>query len=181
MRVIAGEFRSRTLVAPRGDKTRPTTDRARETLFNVLAHLTDFANSRVLDIFAGSGALGIEAISRGAQYATFVENDRVALDALQRNITTLGITDRCVISRIDVYRYIGSCNDKFDLILSDAPYSDERARQELPDALKVCLSTDGVLVIEHRSSDSVVVPTGLEVIRELKAGEAGFTMLRHKA
>ena len=91
MRIISGEWRSRPLVAPKGDTTRPTADRTRETLFSMLtSRLGSFEDLRVLDLFAGSGALGLEALSRGAAHCTFVEQDHLALDALEKNIAKLG-------------------------------------------------------------------------------------------
>src|SRR5436190_24343560 len=99
MRIIAGQLKGRRLVAPSGASVRPTSDSLRETLFNVLGPTLD--GLRVLDGFAGTGALGIEALSRGAAHATFVERDRRALEALDKNIHALGVTDACVIIRYD--------------------------------------------------------------------------------
>src|SRR3954463_12948610 len=91
MRIIAGRWRGRPLLAPTGQATRPTADRAREALFSMLAsRLGSFEGLRVADLFAGSGALGLEALSRGAAHCTFVETDRAALDAIRRNIAALG-------------------------------------------------------------------------------------------
>src|ERR1035437_6909805 len=126
MRIIAGTFKSRKLLAPAGTDTRPTTDRARETLFNVLNNLIDFADVRVLDLFAGSGALALEAISRGAGQATLVERNAKAIHAAKENIRELGIEDRVNITSLDVFRYLKSPpsleGETFDLIFADAPY-----------------------------------------------------------
>ena len=94
MPVVAGELRGRRLVAPAGGATRPTTDKVREAVFNALASLDAVVDARVLDLYAGSGALGIEALSRGAVHCTFVERDRAALAAIDENIATLGLGDR---------------------------------------------------------------------------------------
>ena len=103
MRIISGEWRSRPLVAPKGDTTRPTADRTRETLFSMLtSRLGSFEDLRVLDLFAGSGALGLEALSRGAAHCTFVEQDHLALDALEKNIAKLGGKDRCDVRKSSV-------------------------------------------------------------------------------
>ena len=99
MRIVAGELRGRRMVAPRATTTRPTTDKVREAVFNVLASLDVIVGARVLDLYAGSGALGIEALSRGADHCTFVERDRAALRAIDENIATLGLraTPRVVV------------------------------------------------------------------------------------
>lgn len=100
MRVVAGELRGRKISAPLGTTTRPTTDMAREAIFNALASLNVIVDAHVLDLFAGSGALGIEAISRGARHCTFIERDRDALTSLQDNIKKLGLTKRIALKTI---------------------------------------------------------------------------------
>jgi Conserved hypothetical protein 95 len=103
MRIISGTWRSRPLVAPKGDTTRPTADRTRETLFSMLtSRLGTFEGLQVLDLFAGAGALGLEALSRGAAHCTFVEQDRAALDALEANIAKLGAKPQCDVRRSSV-------------------------------------------------------------------------------
>ncbi|WP_397578524.1 16S rRNA (guanine(966)-N(2))-methyltransferase RsmD [Sphingorhabdus sp.] len=122
MRIISGEWRSRPLVAPKGDTTRPTANRTRETLFSMLtSRLGSFEDLRVLDLFAGSGALGLEALSRGAAHCTFVEQDHLALDALEKNIAKLGGKDRCVVRKSSVLS-MGSALKPADIVLMDPPY-----------------------------------------------------------
>jgi 16S rRNA (guanine966-N2)-methyltransferase len=122
MRIISGEWRSRPLVAPKGDTTRPTADRTRETLFSMLtSRLGSFEDLRVLDLFAGSGALGLEALSRGAAHCTFVEQDHLALDALEKNIAKLGAKDRCDVRKSSVMS-MGSALKPADIVLMDPPY-----------------------------------------------------------
>ncbi|OYU01833.1 MAG: 16S rRNA (guanine(966)-N(2))-methyltransferase RsmD [Sphingomonadaceae bacterium PASS1] len=122
MRIISGEWRSRPLVAPKGDTTRPTADRTRETLFSMLtSRLGSFEDLRVLDLFAGSGALGLEALSRGAAHCTFVEQDHLALDALEKNIAKLGAKDKCDVRKSSVLS-MGSALKPADIILMDPPY-----------------------------------------------------------
>lgn len=121
MRIIAGQWRGRKLIAPAGDATRPTADRVREALFSMLAsRLGSFDGLRVADIFAGSGALGLEALSRGAAHCTFVEEDRAALKALDANIAVLG-------AEADVLRRsalnLPAAEAPFDLVLLDPPYA----------------------------------------------------------
>src|SRR4051794_35928024 len=122
MRIIAGEWRGRTIEAPPGQATRPTADRVRETLFSMLtSRLGSFADLRVADLFAGSGALGLEALSRGAASATFVEKDAKATAAIRRNVERLGATDRIRIFGSSALALPRS--DPFDLILADPPYA----------------------------------------------------------
>jgi 16S rRNA (guanine966-N2)-methyltransferase len=122
MRIISGNWRSRPLVAPKGDTTRPTADRTRETLFSMLtSRLGSFEDLRVLDLFAGSGALGLEALSRGAAHCTFVEQDSEALSALETNIAKLGAKPQCDVRRSSVLS-LGAATRGYDLILMDPPY-----------------------------------------------------------
>ena len=120
MRVVAGELKGRRLAAPVGGATRPTTDRVREAVFNALASLDVVVDARVLDLYAGSGALGIEALSRGAAHCTFVERDRAALAAIDENIATLGLGDR---ARVLVADGIAAASRvDADLAFADPPY-----------------------------------------------------------
>ncbi len=181
MRIIAGKFRSRELVAPAGDTTRPTTDRARESLFNVLANILDFEGARVLDLFAGSGALAFEALSRGAATATLVERDRKAIEAIQKNAAKLGVTDAIKLDTRDVFRFLASRPaSSFDLVLADAPYDESRALTDVPSLIFAngWLTSRGICVIEHRTGDTVSLPENAKLVRELKAGEASFTLWR---
>ncbi|NIJ64728.1 16S rRNA (guanine966-N2)-methyltransferase [Sphingomonas leidyi] len=121
MRIVAGEWRGRPLVAPRGDTTRPTADRTREALFSMLAsRLGSFEELAVADLFAGSGALGLEALSRGAASCLFVEQDRAALDALRANIAKLGT--KAAEVRAGSVLSLGPARAPLDLILMDPPY-----------------------------------------------------------
>jgi 16S rRNA (guanine966-N2)-methyltransferase len=180
MRIIAGKFKSRILVAPKNIRTRPTTDRARESLFNVLRLQLELEGASVLDLFAGSGALGFEALSRGAARATFIENDRAALEALETNRTQLATETISKVIRGNVYKRLSTLSGPFDLILADAPYDDTDARTKLPTMIAgpELLADEGLLVIEHRSTDTIALPESFEQVRILKAGEATFTILR---
>lgn len=121
MRIVAGTARGRRLVVPKGDATRPTTDRVREATFNALFSLDAIEDATFCDLFAGSGALGLEALSRGAAHVTFVERDRAALDALRTNIDTLGFGDQSTISASDSMRWLATAGS-VDVILADPPY-----------------------------------------------------------
>jgi 16S rRNA (guanine966-N2)-methyltransferase len=121
MRIVAGEFKGRRLAGPDGKATRPTSDKVREALFSILG---DISNQRVLDLFAGTGAVGLEAISRGASEAVLVERDRRMASVIDRNIedTTGGDDDRVKLVRGDAFKYLASAKS-FDLVFVDPPYS----------------------------------------------------------
>jgi 16S rRNA (guanine966-N2)-methyltransferase len=125
MRVIAGDARGRKLSAPRGLATRPTLARVRESMFSRLSVRLDFDGLRVLDLFAGTGSLGIEALSRGAAHVTFVESARAAITALRRNLAALGFAARARVLKSDVLRgleILAGEGGSFDLVLLDPPY-----------------------------------------------------------
>jgi 16S rRNA (guanine966-N2)-methyltransferase len=178
MRIIAGAFRSRTLIAPKGDATRPTTDRARESLFNVLNNLINFDHIRVLDLYAGSGAFSFEAISRGASHATLVECNRHAIIAIDANAKSLDVKDRVAVFHSDALTFLRKQTKQFDLIFADAPYNDELSRELLPTMLLERTAREGLCIIEHRSTDNIVLPEGSKLLRELNAGEASFTIFQ---
>jgi len=120
MRIISGQWRGRPLAAPKGDTTRPTADRTREALYSMLvSRVGSFEGLKVLDLFAGTGALGLEALSRGAAQATFVEMDKTALDALRSNIAKLGAKGEVIAAAVST---LGPARQKFDLLLLDPPY-----------------------------------------------------------
>jgi 16S rRNA (guanine966-N2)-methyltransferase len=127
VRVVAGSARGRRLVAPSGARTRPTSDRVREALFNSLGSQGALDGASVVDLFAGTGALGIEALSRGARHAWFVEHDRAALDALRVNLRSTGLADRATVEAVPVDRALvpgGPLADVVaDLVVADPPYS----------------------------------------------------------
>ena len=180
MRIIAGEFRSRNIVAPKGERTRPTSDRARESLFNVLSHSVDLEEARVLDLFAGSGALGFEALSRGASHVTFVEHFLAAREAIEVNIRALGVRDRTSLVKLDAYKWLPEASGPFDLVFADPPYDDKRTRRELPELLvrDGLLTPDSLVIIEHRAGSTIAIPAGARKVRDLEAGEATFTFIQ---
>ena len=121
-RIIAGEAGGRRLRVPRGDRVRPTTDRVRESMFAALGSLTDLGGITVLDAFAGSGALGLEAVSRGAAHATFVERHRSTAAILRANVAALDFGDRCRVVSGDVLGWLGTAGESFDVAFCDPPY-----------------------------------------------------------
>jgi 16S rRNA (guanine(966)-N(2))-methyltransferase RsmD len=170
VRVIAGQFGGRKLVAPPGPATRPTADRVREALFSVLA---DIEGATVLDLFAGTGALGIEAISRGAVHATFVEKGRPALQTLRQNLHALGIDAATTVLPIAVERALKAppwSSESFDIIFVDPPYAvvrDGRLEPTLAKAMDLgiapSLRPEGRVVLEHASSERAPDVSGLRV------------------
>ncbi|MFM8310522.1 MAG: 16S rRNA (guanine(966)-N(2))-methyltransferase RsmD [Ilumatobacteraceae bacterium] len=169
MRVVAGEFGGRRLVAPEGTATRPTTDRVREAVFNSLQSMGVLEGAVVADLFAGSGALGIEALSRGAAQCTFVERERPALAALRANIAALGIAERCTVREADVMSSLPSLGS-IDIAFADPPYS----FADWP-ALLGRIADCGLLVAE---ADSAVDPVGdWRQVRARRYGRTWVTVL----
>lgn len=172
MRVVAGEARGRKITAPAGSGTRPTSDRVRESIFNMLFSLDAVENSTVLDLYAGCGALGIEALSRGARSCTFVENNRRAVRCINENLASLDYGQKSTVIEGDVEPWLDRATDHFDLVLADPPYSDEgwMVLLDLVDAKWLVLETDRVLP-EHELWD---------VAREKSYGTTVVTVLRRR-
>ena len=151
MRVIAGTARGRRLRGPPGDDTRPMMDRVKEALFSSLG--PRIVEARVLDLYAGSGSLGIEALSRGASSATFVERGRGALRALRANLEAVGLDGRVVAA--DVGEYLSGTNDEFDLVFVDPPYRLSLALlTEVLAAVAARLGNGGVMVVHRRAGEA---------------------------
>jgi 16S rRNA (guanine966-N2)-methyltransferase len=154
MRVTGGKHRSRGLKAPRGSETRPTSDRVREALFGILEARRGVSNARVLDLYAGTGALAIEALSRGAAHATMVERDRNALAALRANVQALELRDSVRIVATPVERAARSLEPgSFDVVFVDPPYADVTtgtAIRALEDVIRAGVLAEGAtVVLEH--------------------------------
>lgn len=151
MRIIAGRFRGHTLKSPQGHLTRPSTARTRESLFSLIDSRIYLDGAEVLDLFAGTGALGLEAISRGAALVTFVEIKREVLDYARENAEKLGVEDQCFFVQGDAVAYLERYNGPpFDLIMADPPYKLE-AMERMPDLALPHLKSDGVFTLEHSS------------------------------
>ena len=177
MRIIAGEWRGRPLQAPAGKGTRPTADRTRETLFSILAsRLGSFQGLRVADLYAGSGALGLEALSRGAAHATFVENDRQALAAIRANLLALRADGRAEINPVSATKLAPS--QPFDLIFADPPYG-ARSGTKVVEAVEAAgwLAPGGWLAIETEAREAVD-PGGWQIEAERRVGRARLTLIR---
>ena len=175
MRIVAGKWRGRTLEAPPGVGTRPTADRVREALFSMLAsRLGSFEDLRVADLFAGSGALGFEALSRGAAHATFVESDPKAAAAIRRNAEKLGVSVQVLAgSALSLPRA-----EPFDLVLADPPYAPGSGTAVVEAIVRAdWLAPGGWLSVETNRADAVDA-TGLELDAERQIGRARVTLLR---
>lgn len=187
MRIGSGTLSGRKLHAPKGGSTRPTSARLKKSLFDVLASSSaapGLADARVLDLFAGAGALGIEALSRGAATAAFVERGRKACDVIRRNIEELGVADRGELLPMDVRAAIAKLEQEgetFDLVFADPPYKQEHVLFELLSALGSgqLVASEGLVVVEHHHKQELVETYGeLTRFRALKSGESCFTLYR---
>jgi len=149
MRIIAGEFRDRRLTVPRGEHIRPTTDRVREASFDLLMSRFEVRGISVLDLFAGTGALGLEALSRGAKHATFVESNPLARRCCRENVHSLGVVDVSSILQMDVSSFLDrAAPDSFKLILADPPYRMDGLVELVSGILRI-LAPQGYFVLEH--------------------------------
>ena len=178
MRIIAGTRRGHTIHAPKGRDTRPTSDRVRESIFNIVAPWVEGA--RVLDLYAGSGAMGLEALSRGAEAAVFVESDAEAVRTIERNLDKLRLTGARVV-RHDAVTGLGQeagAGRKYDLVLADPPY-DMTDYRSLSRYLPGVLADDGLLVFETTAKTEPDVP-GLTVRTSRKYGSTRVTVFEHR-
>ncbi len=188
LRVIAGAFGGRVLRAPRGRKTRPTSARVREAVFAVLTHHRTHApplqGGRVLDLFAGSGALGIEALSRGAATALFVERGAAAVRTLRQNLQTLELTDRTMVMVRDIHQTLPTLRAEapFDLVFLDPPYADQGSTRSLLLALEPAqrLTAQGVLVLEGPVDSSPPSLPGLEAPLSRRWGRTAVHFYRQE-
>ena len=179
MRVVAGTARGLRLVAPPGRDTRPTLDRVRQAVFNSLESLGAVGDAVVVDLFAGSGALGIEALSRGARRCEFVEHDAATAKVIDRNLATTGLADRAAVHRSDATRWIDRAvadGTRADLVLLDPPYAfDDETWRSLLDAVAM-LAPGGVVVVE--SDRRIAVPAGWDALSAKKYGGTLIDVLR---
>ena len=174
MRVIAGTARGVPLTAPRGDATRPITDRVKETLFAILGDRVPEA--RVLDLYAGSGAIGIEALSRGAEQVDLVERDRNAVKALRSNLDRTRLEERASVHELEVERFLASTNGEWDVVVLDPPY-EVRAIVAPLRALVPHLAPGASVVIKHFWRTETPEVEGLAVTRQRRFGETMLTFL----
>lgn len=182
MRIVAGTARSRTILTPEGRDTRPTLDRVRENLFNILQW--QCAGARVLDLFAGSGALALEALSRGASEAVLSDHDARAVRVEKQNVETLGFGTRARVIQAEwqeTLRRLSAEGKPFQLIFLDPPY----AMADLSPVFEALrsgglLEADSLIVVEHQAEKVPQVAEGFEVVDQRKYGYAGIHMFRMK-
>ena len=175
MRIIAGEARSRQIKAPEGRDTRPTLDRVRENMFNILRMRVPGA--RVLDLFAGSGALSLEAVSRGASFAVMVDHDRAAVAAEKANVEALRFGDRTRVLPVDWKRAIALLQaeqQRFDLVFLDPPYA-MRDMTEVMKALTPLMTEEGLVVLEHQADVMPATAAGYRMTDSRKYGYVGVS------
>jgi 16S rRNA (guanine966-N2)-methyltransferase len=183
VRIIAGEFRGRELRTPAGDATRPTAARAREALFAILVDVHD---ASVLDLYAGSGALGLEALSRGAERAVFVESSRAAQRAIKANMTTLAVDARATLLPLKVAASLPALerHAPFSLVFADPPWADAQAALEILERLAVAslLGPAARLVLEHaaRSGLTVAENSPLAPVDTRRWGDTAVTIFERK-
>jgi 16S rRNA (guanine966-N2)-methyltransferase len=172
MRVVAGVAGGRPLRAPAGRRVRPTSERVREALFNALGSLDALDGATVVDLFAGTGALGIEALSRGAAAATFVEADGPAVQAVRDNLAATGLAERARVVHADVFRYLAGAADgpPFDIAFADPPY----AFDDWPRLLGAVRAR--VVAVEARTH--VALPPGWRPLRSKRYGDTVVTLAR---
>ncbi|MBI3005782.1 MAG: 16S rRNA (guanine(966)-N(2))-methyltransferase RsmD [Ignavibacteriales bacterium] len=161
MRIIAGEYRGRILSSLSGLAVRPTTDRVRQTVFDILSTRMDFEGIRVLDLFSGSGSLGLEAVSRGAGTVTMVDNSRKSLAIAEKNARILGCASQCTFYQADVFWYLRNTRQEFDLVFADPPFKLDTIG-EIPERTyeSSVLKPGRYFVMEHGKSSTVGLNTG---------------------
>lgn len=186
MRIVAGQFKGARLEAPKGLATRPTSDKVRQALFNVLAHGTpgiDFESARVLDLFAGSGALGLEALSRGARFCLFIEEAAAARAAIRRNVEALRLTGASKIWRRDATK-LGPAGSMlpFDLVFCDPPYGQGLGERALAAAVEGGWLAEGAIaVLEERAGEEVALPLHLQRVDVRAYGDTQIVIAKMAA
>ena len=185
MRIVSGEFRGKALIAPAGARTRPTSDRARQAMFNILEHApwsNGVREQRVIDLFAGSGALGFEALSRGAAFCLFVETDEAARGAIRENVDAMGLFGRTRVHRRDATALgarPGADGPAFDLAFLDPPYAKGLGETALARLLEGgWLSQDAVAVFERSVDEPPFAVPGFEVLDARDYGAARVHFLK---
>jgi 16S rRNA (guanine966-N2)-methyltransferase len=183
MRIVGGHFKGHSLAAPSSSATRPTSDRVREAIFNILAHGIeglDLDGARVMDLFAGTGALGLEALSRGAKFCQFIDESAEARGLIRRNADALGLIGHCKIWRRDAAK-LGPCAPQtpFDLVFSDPPYGKGLGEKSLASIVEGgWLNAGGIAVLEESERAGVAAIAGLEVIDTRVYGDTSVRFYR---
>lgn len=178
VRVISGQARGLKLSSPAGTDTRPTLDRVKEAIFSML--MPYLSNATVLDLFAGSGALGIEALSRGAAKAYFIDNSNAAVSCVKKNLSAAKMIDKSIVNSVDYLKFLNSCSEKFDIIFIDPPYAKNLYNSVFESILRnSLLNENGIIVAEW--DYEIGFPEnlgGLDIVKEKKYGRVGITVLK---
>lgn len=178
LRIIGGQFGSRKIDTPDSSKTHPMGDRIRSALFNMIA--TELPDAEVLDGFAGSGALGLEALSHGAKFATFIERDRIAQKVIEKNIKLLGVQDKSKLIRSSVSGWIDTADEKqFDIIFADPPYHDMQFSTVLK--MQGLLKPGALMVLSHPGRSESPTKPGVVVVDNRSYGDAALTFFRRES
>ncbi|MBT6993477.1 MAG: 16S rRNA (guanine(966)-N(2))-methyltransferase RsmD [Candidatus Cloacimonetes bacterium] len=176
MRVISGKFKKRTLVTVKGHRTRPTTDYTKEVMFDILQNVE---NMQVLDLFAGSGSLGLEALSRGAKFTHFVDFAENAISAMITNFEKFGCGDDCKIHRRKVSAFLKKCEEKFDLIFLDPPYDKNLLNNTIELIFENELLTEnGVIIAEHSTREKIKLTD--KIINQKMGKAITITVMKNK-
>lgn len=179
MRIIGGTYRGKKLITPINDQIRPTTDRMRETLFNILEHGKGpgVRGSKILDLFAGTGALGIEALSRKAAHVTFVDKNPSSMKLIKKNTALIQNPENTSYLTTDATK-INSDRGPFDIIFIDPPYNKGVISPTLLNIIDQNLLTkDGLVIIEYASSEQIEIPEYFSELKSKKMGDASFSLL----
>ncbi len=174
LRIIAGLYGGRNIQAPDTIATHPMSERVRNALFNIVSD--DIKGAVVLDAFAGSGALGLEALSRGASHVTFIERDSRAVSTIKDNVTQFNLTGQSDVMQADVASWIDSCNDTFDIILVDPPYDDTQLVTVMK--LKKLLKPNALMILSYPGSGEVPTANGVVVVDNRSYGTAALAFYR---
>ncbi len=174
IRLIAGTFGGRVIEGSGTNRTHPMGERIRGSLFNIIG--TEIADAKVLDAFAGSGSLGLEALSRGAQYATFIERDRVAQNVITNNIKTLGVANVTKLVKAPVASWLETTEEQFDIIFADPPYHDLQLSTVM--RLTKVLKPNGLMVLSYTGRGEVPTGLGVVVVDNRSYGDAVLAFYR---
>lgn len=179
MRVISGSKRGKKLIGFEGEEIRPTTDRVKESIFNIISMYIPSAN--VLDLFGGTGALSCEALSRGAEYATIVDISDKSIDVIKKNIKLLEFENKCSVLKAEANAYLDNAKVKFDVIFLDPPYNKGFIEPVLEKiAEKGLLSENGIIMLESDTTDMHDDIDGLVIDRQRKYGRTYITIYKNK-
>lgn len=181
MRVIGGKYRGKKLIPPKNDDIRPTTDKARESLFNMLQYY--IYESSFLDLFSGSAAVSIEAISRGAKHVTLVEKSRESIKTINANLNLIADEKgKAELINSDVINYLQISKAKFDIIFADPPYAYEKTNQIIKlISTRKLLEDDGVVIIETDKNENLVIPNDMYIEKEKIYSISKFSIIKIKA